>query len=76
MASLIHAAEDRLLGRVVKASASRAAVLGLIPTFGVNLFSRSSHTSDIKTGNLVAVLLGVGRDGVSAWTGWPGVSIL
>ena len=66
---------NRLVGRVVKASASRAED----PRFesrqrrGV-FFSGSSHTSDLQNGTPVATLPGV--IAVSAGTGWPGVSIL
>ena len=39
-------------------------------------FFKSLHTSDLKTGMAVSTLPGVWRCKVSAWTGWPGVSIL
>ena len=39
-------------------------------------FSGSSHTSDLKTGTLVATLPGAWRYRVSSGTGRPGVSIL
>ena len=40
----------RLNGQAEKASASRAADLGSILAFAVDLFSRSSHTTDLKIG--------------------------
>ena len=49
---------------------------GSILSFAVVLFSRSSHTSDLKNDNPVAALPGAWRYRVKAWTGWPGVSIL
>ena len=58
-----------------KASASRAED----PRFESRLrrdFSRSSHTSDLKTGTPMATLPGAWRYRVSAGTGQPGVSIL
>ena len=41
-----------LVGTMVKAPASRAADLGSIPAFHVDLFSWSSHTSDLKLATL------------------------
>ena len=38
------------LGLVVKASSLRAADLGLIPAFPLDLLSRSGHTSDLAMG--------------------------
>ena len=65
----------RLVGPVVKVSASRAAD----PEFDSRLrrgdFSGSSHTSDFELGSPVATLPGAWRYRVSAGTGWPGVSI-
>ena len=66
---------DRLVGLVVKASASRAEG----PRFesaGAGMFSGSSHTSDFKIGTPVATLPGAWRYRVSTGTGRPGVSIL
>ena len=66
---------DRLVGLVVKASASRAENQG----FECRLrrdFPGSSHTSDLKSSTPVATLPGAWRYRVSAGTGWPGVSIL
>ena len=66
---------DRLVGLVVKASASKAED----PEFESCLrrdFSGSSHTSDLKIGTPVATLPGAWRYRVSAGTGRPGVSIL
>ena len=74
----------RLVGLVVKASASRAADLGSIPAFTVDLspwifhrgsFSGLSQTSDFEIGTLVAVLPDAWRYRVSAGAGRPGVSI-
>ena len=66
---------DRLVGLVVKVSASRAED----PDFESRLrrdFSGSSHTSDFKIGTPVATLPGAWRYRVSAGTGRLGVSIL
>ena len=48
---------------------------GLNPA-GAKIFPGSSHTSDLKIGTPVATLPGALRYGVSAGTGWPGVSML
>ena len=40
------------------------------------IFSGSSHTCDLNIGTPVATLPGAWCYGVSAGTGWPGVSIL
>ena len=67
--------QDRLVGLVVKASASRVED----PGFEFRLrrdFLGLSHTSDFKIGTLVATLIGALRYRVSAGTGWPVVSIL
>ena len=53
-----------------------AADLGSIPTFPVQLFSRSSCTCDLLMGTVAATLPGAWHDRVSAGTGWPGVGIL
>ena len=66
---------DRLVGLVVKASASRAKE----PVFESRLrrdFSGSSHTSDLKIGTPVATLPGAWRYRVSTGTGRPGVRVL
>ena len=60
----------RLVGLVVKASASRA------EDPGDRIFSGSSHTNDLKIGTPVVSLLGAWCYRVSAGTGWPSVSIL
>ena len=65
----------RLVGLVVKASASRVEDPGFESRLRQN-FSGSSHTSDLKIGTPVATLPGAWRYRVSAGTGWPGVSIL
>ena len=65
----------RLVGLVVKTSASRAED----PVFEFHLrwdFSGSSHTSGFKSGTPVATLTGAWRYKVNAGTGRPGVSIL
>ena len=59
-----------------KVSASRVADLGSIPAFAVGSCSKSSHTSDLKTGTPVATLPGTKRYRVSAGTGWPDVNKL
>ena len=65
----------RLVGLVVKASASRAGDPGFESRLRRD-FSGSSHTSDLKIGDPVAVLPGVWHYRVSAGTGRSGVSIL
>ena len=66
---------------MVKASASRAEDPGFESRLprggggGGRGVSASSHTSDLKIGTQVAVLLGAWCYRVSAGTGWPGVSI-
>ena len=62
---------DRLVGLVVKASASRAEDPGF-----EGIFSGSSHSSHLKSGTPVATLPGAWRNRVSDGTGWPGVSIM
>ena len=67
---------DRLVGRAVKASTSRAAG----PAFDSRLrrghFSGLSYTSDLKIETPVVTLPGVWRYRINARSGWPGVSIL
>ena len=65
---------DRLVGLVVKASASRAEDPGLESRLRRD-FSGSSHTSELKIGTPVATLPGAWRFRVIAGTGWPGVGI-
>ena len=65
----------RLVGLVVKASASRAEDPGFESPFRRD-FSGSSHTSDFKIGTPVATLPGAWSYRVNAGTGRPGVSIL
>ena len=55
---------DRLVGLVVKASASRAEDPGFESRLRRDFFG-SSHTSDFKIGTLVAALPGAWRDRVS-----------
>ena len=59
-----------------KAVASRAAYMGSIPAFAVDLFSRVSQTTGIKTGTLGSTLPGAWRYRVNDGTGWPGVCTL
>ena len=54
-----------------KASTLRMAALGTMPAFPLGAFSRSSHTSDLKTGTPIATLPGAWHHRVSAGTGWP-----
>ena len=67
---------DRLVGLVVKASASRAEDPGFESLWRRDFFSGSSHTSDLKIGTPVATLAGAWCYRVGAGTGWPAVSIL
>ena len=71
----------RVVGLVVKVSASRGADLGSIPASGVDgfffcFFFRSSHNTDLKISNPVTTLPDAWRYRVNAWTGLSGVSIL
>ena len=66
----------RLVGLVVKASASRAEDPGVRIPPALGFFSGSSHTTDSKMGTPVATLPGAWCYRVSAGTGRPGVSIL
>ena len=66
---------NRLVGLVVKASASRAEDPGFESRLRRD-YSWSSHTSDSKIGTPVATLPGAWRYRVSHGTGRPGVSIL
>ena len=59
-----------------QASSVKWSVLGLIGLVSVYRFLGSSHTSDLKIGTPVAILLGAWRYRVSAGTVRPGVSIL
>ena len=67
---------NRLVGLVVKASASRAEGPRFESRLRRDFFSGSSHTSDLNIGTPVATLPGAWRYRVSAGTGRPGVSIL
>ena len=67
---------NRLVGLVVKASASRVEDPGYESRLRRVFFPGSSHTSDLKFDTPVATLPGAWRYGVSAGTGGPGVSIL
>ena len=66
---------DRLVGLVVKASASRAEDPGFESRWRRD-FSGSSHTSVLNIGTPVATLPGAWHYRVSAGTGRPDVSIL
>ena len=66
---------DRLVGLVVKASASGAEDPGFESRLRRD-FSGSSHTSDLKIGTPVATLPGAWHNRVSTGIGRPGVSIL
>ena len=66
---------NRLVGVVVKASASRAEDPRFNPACA-KIFAGSSHTCDLKIGTPVATLPGAWRDRVSAGTGRPSVIIL
>ena len=65
----------RLVGLVVKVSASRAEDPGFESRLRRD-FSGSSHTSGLKIGTPLAILPDACRYWVSAGTGWPGASIL
>ena len=65
---------DRLVGLVVQASASTSEDPGFESRLRRHI-SGSSDTSDLKTGTPAAILSGAWRYRVSAWTGWPGVSM-
>ena len=66
---------DRLVGLVVRRPPRERKVLGSNPACA-EIFSGSSHTSDLNIGTPVSTLPGAWRYRVSAGTGWPGVSIL
>ena len=70
-----HRRGDRLVGLVVKATASGAEDPGFESRLRRD-FSRSSHASDLKIGTPVATLPGAWHYRVSAGTGRPGVSVL
>ena len=72
---VVKAAEDRLVGLVVRCPPRERKIPGSNPTCG-GIFSGSSHASDSKIGTPVATLPGAWRYRVSAGTGRPGVSIL
>ena len=66
----------RLVGLVVKASASRAEDPGFESRLRRDFFPGSSHACDLNIGTPVATLSGAWRYGVNAGTGRPCVSIL
>ena len=59
-----------------EACASRVADLGSSPAFPVDLFSRSSYTSDLNIDAPLATPPGSWRSRVRPGTSWSGVSIL
>ena len=73
--SAILLPQERLVGLVVKASASREEGLRFESRLRWDL-SGSSHTSDLKIGTPVAILPGAWSYRVNAGTDQPGVSIL
>ena len=73
--SLVDRRGNRLVGQVVKASASGAEDPGFESRLRRD-FSRSSHTSELKIGTSVATLQDAWHYRVSAGTGRSGVSIL
>ena len=64
------------MGIVVKVSALRVEDPGFNSRLYHGHLSRLSHTSDLEMDTPVATLPGARCYKVSAWTGWPGVSIL
>ena len=72
---IIFTIPDRLVGLVVKESASRAEDTGFESHLRRN-FSGSSHTSDLRIGTPVATLPGAWRYRVSAGTGRPSVCVV
>ena len=67
--------ENRLVGLVVRRPPQERKIPGSNPACA-GIFSRSSHTSDLKIGTPVATLPGAWHYRVSAGIGQPGVSIL
>ena len=67
--------KNRLVGLVVKVSASRAEDPGFESRLRRDFFSGLSHTSDLKIGTPVSTLPGAWLYRVSAGTGRSGVSI-
>ena len=74
--ALLPPSQNRLVGLVVKASASRAEGPGFESRLRRDFFGVSSHASDLNIGTPVATLPGAWRYRVSVVTGRPGVSIL
>ena len=75
MSHCLQISSNRLVGLVVKASASRVEDPGFKSRLRQD-FLGSSHTGDLKIGTPVATLPGAWCYRVSAGTGWPGVGIL
>ena len=73
--ALFRPTGDRLVGLVVRRPPRERKIPGSNPACA-EIFSGSSHTSDLKIGTPLATLAGVWRYRVSAGTGRPGVSIL
>ena len=73
--NMLFSCRNRLVGLLVKASASGAEDPGFESRLRRH-FSGSSHTSDFKIGTPVATLPGAWHYRVSAGTGWSSVSIL
>ena len=66
---------DHLIGLVLRRPPRERKIPGSNPTCA-EIFSGSSHTSDLKIGTPVATLPGAWRYRVNTGTGRPGVSIL
>ena len=66
----------RLIGLVVKVSASRAEDLGCKPHLCHGIFLGRVIPVALKIGTSVAIMPGMWHYRVSAGTGWPSVSIL
>ena len=67
---------SRLVGLVVKASASTVAVVGSSPAVAVHPLAGSRHATDSRTASPAPTLPGAWRFRVGAGTGWPGVRVL
>ena len=73
--STVSLLADHLVGLVVRRLPRERMIPDSNPAC-TGIFSRSSHTSDLKIGTPVATLPGAWCYRVSTGTGWPGVSIL
>ena len=74
--SYIFLCEHRLVGLVVKASASKAEDPGFESRLRRDFYGVESYLKNLKIGIPVATLPGAWRYRISAGTGRPGVSIL